>query len=211
VAGGNTEFNENGGWPPTGMAPGYDAALLPQSENPAVWRRGSTVEVGFGIGANHGGGYYYRMCAYNSNSAESASVNGSLPWLTEDCFQMNSLLFAGDTQWLQHINGTRTEIPMVKVSEGTFPAGSVWARLPFPQCAKGNAPGYPADHGYEDTCTDYAFPEPLPGLHGFGVANGTAFHDYTVVDKVIVPDHFPDGEYLLSWRWDCEQTTQICT
>ncbi len=33
---------------------------------------------------------------------------------------------------------------------------------------------------------------------------GCAFHDYSVVDKVVLPPGLAEGEYLLSWRWDCE-------
>ena len=31
---------------------------------------------------------------------------------------------------------------------------------------------------------------------------------FSLKDKLIVPN-LPDGKYLLSWRWDCEQTPQI--
>merc|ERR1712048_1311244 len=95
----------------------------------------------------------------------------------------------------------------------------------------------PEDHGFTDgvlipgthryTCgpggTEY--PEPLlngqsVGLFGFGYCNETLpekkgdcyadqYHKYSIVDKVHVPQHLPPGQYLLSWRWDCEQTTQI--
>jgi hypothetical protein len=67
-------------------------------------------------------------------------------------------------------------------------------------------------------------------LHGFGYTNnnerridvvhggdsasegpngGDHFHDYSIVDEVVVPTNLQPGDYLLSWRWDCEQTTQI--
>lgn len=29
------------------------------------------------------------------------------------------------------------------------------------------------------------------------------------MDLVKVPEDLPEGEYLLSWRWDCEQSSQI--
>jgi hypothetical protein len=58
-----------------------------------------------------------------------------------------------------------------------------------------------------------AYPEPLPNTHGFGHNNSTkvedGFHDYSVVDTVAVPAGLAPGDYLLSWRWDCEQTTQV--
>lgn len=37
---------------------------------------------------------------------------------------------------------------------------------------------------------------------------GTAF-DYMLVDQLRVPAHLPEGKYVLSWRWDCEETPQV--
>jgi len=31
---------------------------------------------------------------------------------------------------------------------------------------------------------------------------------FSLVDKVIVPD-LPEGDYVLSWRWDCQDTPQV--
>jgi hypothetical protein len=66
------------------------------------------------------------------------------------------------------------------------------------------------------------FPEPLPGISSYtgaflvtsrnsvlkssGGMNGIP---YSIVDKVIVPSNIEAGDYLLSWRWDCEQSPQI--
>ena len=47
-------------------------------------------------------------------------------------------------------------------------------------------------------------PDPLPNFH-----SGDQYHAYTVEDELIVPNDIPAGEYVLGWRWDCEQTTQI--
>ena len=30
-----------------------------------------------------------------------------------------------------------------------------------------------------------------------------------VVDKVLIPADLPAGDYVLGWRWDCEQTPQV--
>ena len=30
-----------------------------------------------------------------------------------------------------------------------------------------------------------------------------------VTDKLKVPAELPKGDYVLSWRWDCEQTPQV--
>lgn len=33
--------------------------------------------------------------------------------------------------------------------------------------------------------------------------------DYSVVDRVAIPESIAPGEYLLSWRWDCELSRQV--
>jgi hypothetical protein len=33
--------------------------------------------------------------------------------------------------------------------------------------------------------------------------------NYQMVDKVKVPTDIPKGQYILSWRWDCEETPQV--
>lgn len=171
-----------------------------------------------GVWANHGGGYSYRLCKNEGNSSG----------VSEACFQRTALRFAeSERQWLQHINGTRYEIPMTKFTSET---GAEWARIPFPTCV--------ANHGFTDgrkgpdgvyycpNGTEY--PEPLlngqrVGLLGFGYCNHTdspgrtgddscsadKYHAYSIVDKVLVPSDLPPGDYLVSWRWDCEQTHQI--
>lgn len=49
------------------------------------------------------------------------------------------------------------------------------------------------------------FPEPMPGMSGFG----KSIFRFSVVDQVMVPAGLEPGEYLLSWRWDCEQSDQV--
>jgi methionine-rich copper-binding protein CopC len=41
------------------------------------------------------------------------------------------------------------------------------------------------------------------------VAGCDTYHDYSIVDEVVIPKSLAAGDYLLSWRWDCEQTHQI--
>ena len=48
--------------------------------------------MGWGISANHGGGYSYRLCRAPSEGEA----------LTEECFQQTVLRFSGDTQWVQY-------------------------------------------------------------------------------------------------------------
>merc|ERR1719159_1980552 len=76
-----------------GYGHGPDARTLPGNAKPTEWVAGSQVEVEFGITANHGGGYQYRLCP--------KPASGSYMDLTEECFQSMPLRFVGDTQWIQ--------------------------------------------------------------------------------------------------------------
>jgi hypothetical protein len=65
------------------------------------------------------------------------------------------------------------------------------------------------------------FPEPLPGISSYLgplMVNehtnpfqmfGMEGLQYSIVDRVIVPSNIQVGDYLLSWRWDSEQSPQI--
>jgi hypothetical protein len=98
-------FNQNGGWPPTGMGQGDDPIKLPKGR-PTVWARGSVVEVAWGMWANHGGGYSYRICPLDNAS--------------EACFQRHPLDFVNELQYLQHLNGSRFAIPRVMLDTGAL-------------------------------------------------------------------------------------------
>jgi len=139
------------------------------------WQAGSYQEVAWYVsGANHAGGYSYRLCKLPA---------GGITELTEECFQENTLEFAGDQQWVTYkmdkYTGHRTEITALQTTEGTYPAGSMWRTNPIvPGWEEGSKPGYASGH---------------------------------IVDNVIVPDYLEPGEYVLSFRWDSKCTTQVWT
>jgi len=158
-----------------------------------VWEIGREVEVAWGIEANHGGGYQYRLCRKLPGQKNSD--------LTEECFQSNPLPFVGETQWLQYgpNESNRAEIMARRTSIGTVPEGSQWTRNPIPACNNGD-------------CSDPQFPPPdvpstFPTPVGFKGLNGP-LDGWHIVDKVHVPNLEP-GAYVLSWRWDCEQSAQV--
>ena len=95
--------------------------VLPKSPSNTVWAAGSTVEVAWGLRANHGGGYQYRICP-------------SSALLTEACMQLTPLPFApGTKSFLRYNDGTTaTPFTPVDVSTGTKPAGSTWRLNPIP-------------------------------------------------------------------------------
>lgn len=82
---------------------------------------GEVAEVVWAVSANHRGGYQYRLCP--------KPASGNYMDVTEKCFQQMPLPFVGDTLWLQEgVGGPRTPVAAERVSEGTFPAGSMWTK-----------------------------------------------------------------------------------
>lgn len=181
-----------------GYGHGPDGRSLKGNAKPEVWTIGGEAEVAWGIVANHGGGYQYRLCPKPANTMD----------LTEECFQKTPLRFVGDTQWITVTTvpqDGRINITAIRTDVGTFPAGSQWTRNPIPGCA-GFGGGAPAAGGQ---CTGTQFPAPAgpqlptPGLYGF---LGLPFN---IIDKVQVPSNLPEGDYVVSFRYDCEQTSQV--
>jgi hypothetical protein len=159
------------------------------------WTAGEEAEVSWGISANHGGGYQYRLCPANEA-------------LTEECFQKTPLKFSGAKSWLRWNNGHQVEIDALRVTNGTTPSGSEWTRNPIPTCAgDGNepctlGPAFPPPTGCNETCWGY---QPNGSYaHGSNTVEMPA-----IVDKVLIPPGLPSGNYVVGWRWDCEQTVQI--
>jgi len=68
-----------------------------------------------------------------------------------------------------------------------------------PGCKHGTMfpPPWPEGYGYMSERADYS---------GSGGAKSPAF-DYELVDRVRAPEE--EGEYVLSWRWDTEQKSQV--
>lgn len=257
LAGGNPLPIPNGGNTPAGVKQGLDGLKLPETR-PTVWRKGDEVEVAWAMTANHGGGYSWRLCKKSNN-------------ISEECFQRQVLRFAGNVSWLQYsdkmpnreglISLPRFPLPLVVVSEGTFPKGSQWARNPIPSCAycdqskcgtrlpnltawfephQGGSKDHSLYVGGEEwwkqeqcaqDCSGFSlmtcppgmtqFEEPIPGISGYigpfmvdmhvdpPTSIGMEGFLYSIVDHVLVPTDIEPGDYLLSWRWDCEQSPQI--
>lgn len=162
VAGGNPNgcgAGEDGYCPVGGYEYGPKAEDFPfQNIVTTTWTVGDTVEVGWGITANHGGGYSFRLCMLGPEGRRG---------LTEECFQATPLQFADDHHWIQfgEDKTNRTRIPALRTRKGTFPPGSHWSRNPIPACAG-------PDGGFLDEdneCKDGTqFPAPGPELKGFG-------------------------------------------
>ena len=150
--------------------------------------------------ANHGGGYSYRLCKVGKDGPAA---------VTEECFQQTPLHFASENSWVQFgwDPSSRIEFRANRTREGSFPIGSEWTMNPIPVCNS-------TDMGWIDpTCPEgWEFPPRAPGLHGTGedvTKPGEPAFSWTLMDEVEVPADLEEGEYVLSFRWDCEATPQI--
>lgn len=211
LAGGSTKNNDAaGGYGNITVAgkQGFPGSKLQPIVTPAKWVSGSVVEVGWGIAANHGGGYYYRLCPKGAE-------------LNEECFEKTPLEFVGDTSKLRWMDGHEVEIPATRLSTGTQPAGSTWTKNPIPPCddvsggflgvgCDNPGPAFPPPVGCDETCWGYqpCFEGPLNPA-GCKHSPIKTREIPAVVDKVQVPSNLPAGDYVVGWRWDCEHTPQV--
>jgi hypothetical protein len=203
---------------------GTNGSLLPKMDNGVVWHLGQTAEVSWQVLNNHGGGYSYRLCPATEK-------------LTEACFKAHPLSFVREEHAIVDRNHKVFPVNGTFVTEGTFPPGSEWARIPIPSDALGArcVPG-PNDTAStpnrclagEEKCESGPC-APCPQTSGsdcsrcdnnWPVNKGTpAFppptpgaqgcdHSHAIRDVLKVPN-LPAGAYVLGWRYDCEATAQV--
>jgi hypothetical protein len=156
-----------------------------------TWQAGSNVTVSHSLGANHGGGYSWRLCRDDGNLTKDTP-----PDVAENCFRQNPLRFADEMHTVRWRSGKEVPIPATQTDIGTVPAGSQWRRNPIPSTEFANS-------GVR------AFQAPCDGCWG-GVVDAqdgksnSGNEGFSVLDTLIVPDGQPAGNYVLQWRWDTE-------
>lgn len=184
-----------------------------------VWRKGGIAHTRWQLTANHGGGYQYRLCPVGEE-------------LTEACFQKMPLAFATETHMLRFANASEDhEIKAMDVKEG---GGVGWRLIPMPNVrhepcdvnmtalgkhCQFSCPGCgPPEYAFDESCPsvcaeyypntpDYRHKEPVSPFPNPVAGKGQT--SFAVEDTLTVPADIPAGEYVLGWRWDCEQTSQI--
>merc|ERR1719487_35764 len=205
VAAGSTYDNTHAG----GFAPppfkngdkGSELAPTPYTH----WTAGGQAQVSWTFIANHGGGYQYRLCPADRP-------------LDEDCFKEMPLTYVNNTSVLWWSNGPKKDdqvsIEATRLIGRDGRVNNIWTKNPIPalNCPTGGAPPIFSSHQYN--CTGYQFQPPIddPLYWGFSSYNLTDHEQQRYIpfikDFVNVPD-VPEGHYVLSWRWDSEQTPQV--
>jgi hypothetical protein len=192
-----------------------------------VWTRGSTVDARWQYTASHGGGYQYRLCKADKP-------------LTEACFQKTPLKFATPAGHTLRYANRSVSIRATVVPHSVTGTGD-WMLNPIPSresdfvscdrvmppgehcpwdCPGCGAPTYAADSACPCECAKN-YPQYFPSGFAYVAADRDIFpdpvpdigeyRDFAVEDHLIVPADIPAGDYVLGWRWDCEQTTQVWT
>jgi hypothetical protein len=113
--------------------------------------------------------------------------------LTEACFQQHPLAFVGNTS---DIVGAHGEVLHTIPASRTTIGAAQWTRNPVPDQ---HDPGIPPN-----------FPPAVPGLAGHCCDDGFG-QAWNLMDRVRVPSGLTPGEWVLSWRWDCEELPQVWT
>jgi len=175
---------------------------LPHGPPSATWQAGAVVEVGWTVMANHGGGYAYRLAPANQPLTEAAFRQLPLPFAS----LTSTLRWDGDTSTQLVFNASRT-------STGTTPPGSSWARNPIPSGLwSREGPQFDPLCHESQACADYF----TTGKGEQGVCKCSGFSNggpllpnLEIVDSLQLPSSLPPGDYVLQWRWDCEESDQV--
>ena len=177
---------------------GMHGSQLPPRDTGTVWRAGDVVEVSWTVNANHGGGYYWRLCKLPEDGSP----------VTEECFQNTPLVFIGDTRFRWDGDpATEEAIDNVFVDAGTTPRGALWAMNPVPR-NDSHQTGASFAPKCKETCSN------CMGGRGGACAQCRCTGEYgpsnlEIVDRVALPWLLPAGKYVLGWRWDAEESNQV--
>jgi len=179
---------------PQGYKPGDKGSQVLPETAATLWTAGATAWVGWGLSAQHSGGYSYRLCPKDSA-------------IEEECFQSNVLEFASANSTLHFNDGSKPDKKIITRTY-TAPDGAQWRTDPVPACIS-SASQFPIHGSPTPNCpggTMFETGEFDEFTQGFLVGNKNHF---SIMDEVKVPNTV--GSYLLSWRWDCESADQVWT
>ena len=191
-----------------------------------VWKRGAVEKARWQYTASHGGGYQFRLCPANEPLTEAcfqkmplkfAEPNGHTVLFSNHSVRINSTLvpnsITGTGDWM--LNPIPSRASDYVSCDKVMPKGE---HCPF-KCPRCGAPWYAADTACPCKCAE-SYPEYFPSGFAYVAADKDIFpdpipnfdneyHSFVIEDELVVPSDLAPGDYVLGWRWDCEQTTQI--
>ena len=145
------------------------------------------LQVYWNSGAKHRGGYAYRLCKVN---------NGKYWHVTEECFQRGHLKFHGDSLDITVVTSS------TRLTEGNLQ----WIYW------------HPNDDYFHEegwipnqlvTTTEGTTPKHSEWAKIDVHSNPHEGDAWAFKDLVEVPEDLEPGDYVLSFRWDCQRTPQV--
>jgi len=202
------------------------------------WKAGQQVEVAWQVVANHGGGYSYRLCPRSSELSEECfqahvlDFVGDKQWFQFGYNRASRAMF-GDVPAKRTTKGTHPKGSMW--TRNPTPACQGPGSGNANERGGGNQFEYPNAGGTYSCSPDsykggswegkYSGPQFEPhggypgkyakyGIYTYGFGNNQGQNTggpllYSMVDLVQVPKNLKPGQYVLSQRYDCEQTLQV--
>ena len=152
------------------------------------------MQVAWHVSANHGGGYSYRLCRL---------PDGGKAELTEECFQQGQLDLVGDTHWVEvDTKPGRQEVPARRLATASLllPRIKCFSTCVFNTSCIDILPEF-CDRTREGTY-------PLGSQWTLNPIDNR-WQQAHVFDQVSVPLDLQPGEYVLSFRWDCQGSSQV--
>jgi len=200
---------------------------LPPQPTGTIWTAGAEVEVAWTHKAWHGGGYQYRLCSAHEHLTEECFQRHPLPFANGK----SALRWGGHGVSRTCAKGEFTDC-VVRFDatdvggELVLPVNSTWRKGPIPRapwawshtgasfepmCEEGDActsyhgPNFSGPGCGDDrtSCSSGAYP---CECSGWGI--GDLFR-LEIVDTLRLPADLEPGEWVLGWRWDCEESTQV--
>jgi len=129
------------------------------------------------------------------------------------------------SQQLEWKNGTRLRVPNPEyVVEGIIPVGFDWVMNPIPvisgahpECRNTTNESAVDSRGiacrqFDPPCQDDVGWGTTPGATDPSDVMGKCSNNWIdglVVDEVVIPADITPGDYVLGFRWDAEQTSQV--
>eukprot|EP00656_Telonema_subtile_P045546 TRINITY_DN517_c0_g1_i2.p1 TRINITY_DN517_c0_g1~~TRINITY_DN517_c0_g1_i2.p1 ORF type:complete len:424 (-),score=67.35 TRINITY_DN517_c0_g1_i2:222-1493(-) len=207
--------------------------VLPQTDPKDVpdWVVGSTPRVAWGMRFNHGGGYQYRLCPLEKMPCSEADFQEmpldfvrdaqAIMWNNGTLYPIKGMFVDGSVVVPKGSTWARNPVP--RIHTDNVGMAYVGKCLQGAACSQAGAPYCPA----KDDCQQF----PSPCSIDDGWFNGNATHmptgsfppdsnnhegwcsgDWTlgmISDQVVIPATINPGKYVVSWRWDCEETAQV--
>eukprot|EP00038_Savillea_parva_P031980 m.92554 g.92554 ORF g.92554 m.92554 type:complete len:391 (-) comp9961_c0_seq3:1265-2437(-) len=204
------------------------SVVLKPRPSGTVWKRGAVEKARWEYTASHGGGYQYRLCPANKPLTEDCFK--AMPLRFAEPHQ-HTVVFAART-----VDINATVVPHSVTGTGdwmknpipSFASDYVACDYVVPpgnhcdwKCPGCGPPTYAADSACPCQCAE-KYPQYFPSGHAYVGSDKNWFdnppnlpnfagtyREYSIEDSIVIPSDIPAGDYVLGWRWDCEQTTQI--